>query len=376
MFLLAVCTTHLAFCVECKAFQFTKAEDLTPNWKSELSKIPLSFRGKSLPSWMEENIRKEVAEFSSYTVEELENVFSKVSRTLFHFRIRNGQVFVRCNENGLFPPMSEYALAMMHILKQPECRIDSGDFLLDFADTVAHSTTDFPILCFSKQSRSNFIMVPDGFAIGSERIQLLQEIDLASIRFAWEKKQDMGFWIGAVNGLFLNRNDEWRTNQRASVVLFSLAHPTLVFARFSEYAKEDRICEEMLSMHAELSSPRISQAAACNYKYQIDVEGWSCGFHRSQWVLYSNCVSVKQNGPNTQWYYNGLVPYVHYVPYSTDCSDLEDVIMWLRSNEDKAREIALQGRQFARKYLNTDMTYLYLHEVMVELNKLNKSIAR
>jgi hypothetical protein len=130
----------------------------------------------------------------------------------------------------------------------------------------------------------------------------------------------------------------------------------------------------MKAMHDFISSNRISQFDSCRYKYQIDVDGWGCGFHRAQWVLRSNCVSVKQRGPNIQWYYNGLKPYVHYVPYETDCSDLANVLTWLRANDDKAKEIALQGRRFALDYLNTDMSYLYLYHVLLELNKLNLSI--
>ncbi len=75
-----------------------------------------------------------------------------------------------------------------------------------------------------------------------------------------------------------------------------------------------------------------------------------------------------------QWYYSGLKPYVHYVPYEDYCSDLKDIILWLRQNDDKARKIALNGSAFAKKYLNINISYLYLYYVLVECNKLNLSI--
>lgn len=374
LFVVFTAWSIFSFSIECKAFQFIEAEDLLKSSQINLREIGLKFKGKTLPEWMLSNIQNEVSQFSSYTTEEFEEFYSKAWQTLFHFRIRGGKLYVRCNENGLFPPMTEYAGAILLLLKQPGCQLKSGDFLLDFADTVAKNVTTFPILCFSKDPDSNYIMVPDGFAIWKEKIQLMREIDKANSLYPWENKIEKGFWIGSVNGLYFNEPMLWKTNQRSEIVLFSLEHPDLVFAKFSSFINEDRVCDEMKNRHHELHSQRIPQAESCKFKYQIDVEGWSCGFHRTQWVLRSNCVSIKQRGPNTQWFYNGLKPYVHYVPYEADCSDLKNAIEWLRQNDDKAKEIALQGRQFALDYLNTEITYLYLYTVLLELNKLNRSL--
>lgn len=103
---------------------------------------------------------------------------------------------------------------------------------------------------------------------------------------------------------------------------------------------------------------------SCAYKYQIDVDGWASGYHRCQWVLRSNCVPLKQQSDYIQWYYTGLVPYVHYIPYLSDCSDLAEKIDWLHMHDAEAYEIACAGQQFAKMYLSREMTYLYLHEVL------------
>jgi hypothetical protein len=370
LFLLFLPLFTAGFCLEHKAFQFVEAEALLKASDLRKSSISLHLEGKTLPSWMENTILEEVAAFSSFTEAECENFFSSTWQTLFHFRIRNGKLYVRCNENGLFPPMTEYAAAIFYLLQQPGCSLTHGDFFLNFADTVAKNKTSFPILCFCKDPESNYIMVPDGWAIWKDRIHLMKQIDRTCRAYPWEKKIPQAFWMGALNGLFLNEPLLWRTNQRSRVVLFSLEHPDLLFAKFPPFLNEDRVCDEMKAMHSLLSVPRTSQLDACTYKYLLDVEGWGCGFHRTQWILRSNCVCVKQRGPNTQWHYNGLKPYVHYVPYESDCSDLLSVLEWLRTHDNEAKSIALHGHQYALDYLNTDITYLYLYRVLLELSKL------
>ncbi len=370
LWLLLFVSFNTAFCLEHKAFQFVEAEHLIRASGWHKKEIPLNLEGKKLPDWMETTIRKETSAFAPFTEQELEDFFHSAWQTLFHFRIRQGKLYVRCNEDGLFPPMTEYTAAIFHLLKQPQCTLKEGDFLLEFADTVAKNKTRFPILCFCKDPESNYIMVPDGWAIWKERIQLMEEIDQACRVFPWEKKINQAFWMGALNGLFFNDSSLWHTNQRSQVVLFGLKHPDLIFAKFPPFLKEDRVCDEMKAHHSLLSTARISQFDSCKYKYQLDVEGWGCGYHRTQWVLRSNCVCIKQKGPNTQWHYNGLKPYVHYIPYETDCSDLLSILDWLKTHDKEAQDIALQGRQYALDYLNTDITYLYLYRVLLELNKL------
>jgi hypothetical protein len=358
------------FCLEYKSFQFVEAETLLRASHLLKNQIPFCLKGKQLPHWMMDTILKETSAFSPFTEEELETFYHSTWKTLFHFRIRNGKLYVRCNENGLYPPMVEYTAAIYYLLQQPESSLQYGDFLLEFADTVAKNKTLFPILCFCKDPESNYIMVPDGWALGRERIALMNEIDTACEIFPWKKKINKAFWMGSLNGLFFDDPLLWRTNQRAAVVLFGLEHPDLVFAKFPPFLSEDRPCDEMKAMHSLLSATHTSQKDSCKYKYQLDVEGWGCGFHRTQWILRSNCVCVKQRGPNTQWHYNGLKPYVHYVPYESDCSDLLNVLQWLLAHDEEAKTIALEGRQYAIDYLNTDITYLYLYHVLLELVKL------
>lgn len=157
------------------------------------------------------------------------------------------------------------------------------------------------------------------------------------------------------------------------MVLFSLDRPDLAFARMNYIAPwtAEYICQEMKDLEKELCCDYISAGDSCKYKYLIDIDGFGATFHRCQWILRSNCTLIKQEDGYVQWYYSGLKPYIHYVPYNKDCSNLEDIILWLREHDEEAERIAQAGRQFALKYLDMNTTYLYLYHVLKEYNKLN-----
>jgi hypothetical protein len=73
---------------------------------------------------------------------------------------------------------------------------------------------------------------------------------------------------------------------------------------------------------------------------------------------------------NSQWYYCGLKPYVHYVPYQSDCSDLASQILWLRQNDLKAREIAREGSKFFEEHLTLEKCHLYLYYALKKYQAL------
>ena len=269
-------------------------------------------------------------------------------------------------------------------------KLEDGDFLIYLKDGADEIFASYPVLCFAKNPASHFILIPDWFSLSGENqsndLKLLetifqqkgaviQEIRQGEQKYPWHLKREIAFWRGGAHGDYLINNALWKTNPRAMLVLFSIDHPDLVFARFLD-TRFLEVCDEMIKLKPQLSAPWMSPMQSCLYKYQIDVDGWASGYHRCQWVLRSNCVPLKQESFYIQWYYSGLYPYVHYVPYLSDCSDLAEKIQWLKENDDIAYEIACAGQQFAEKYLNEEMTHLYLYEVLRRvLEKCNYSKA-
>ena len=62
----------------------------------------------------------------------------------------------------------------------------------------------------------------------------------------------------------------------------------------------------------------------------------------------------------TKYFIDGMLkPWVHYVPVSYSGADIGEKVRWLREHDDMARQIAENGRNFARSYLRLEDFYCY-----------------
>jgi len=71
--------------------------------------------------------------------------------------------------------------------------------------------------------------------------------------------------------------------------------------------------------------------------------------------LLAGMIVLKPETPNHQWFYDGLIPYKHYVPLKTDLSDLKTKIDWLRHNPRESKMISENAHIFARYHFNPEM---------------------
>ena len=91
-----------------------------------------------------------------------------------------------------------------------------------------------------------------------------------------------------------------------------------------------------------LSEPICEQI---KYKYMIVVDGDASSWLRGPLLLYSNAVPVVIETRFAPLYQNQWIPWIHYVPVKNDQSDLIEQIKWLKENDEKAQEIARNGRE-------------------------------
>lgn len=144
----------------------------------EINEFEIDFENTEFPDWMVENIRREVREFSSSSLEELEHHFLKSNENFLHFRIRNGVLYFRYK--GTRPSEAVTYSAVLHkILSQKKDEIQTADFLINLSDGVGPKKYPCPTLCFSKYNTSNAISIPDRFAITQKREELVESIEKA-----------------------------------------------------------------------------------------------------------------------------------------------------------------------------------------------------
>ncbi|PLW07099.1 hypothetical protein PCASD_25404 [Puccinia coronata f. sp. avenae] len=173
------------------------------------------------------------------------------------------------------------------------------------------------------------------------------------------KKNPKLLWRGSTTGAEFKTGVEWQDSQRARLHL--LAHqqdgsahvlsPDDSLTRVAAKPVQDlnhRLLDVSFSGGPVQCDPPTCEYMAKNlqfagtmgldesyqYKYLIDVDGngWSGRFHR----LMSTKSLVLKSTIFPEWYSDRVQPWVHYVPIKVDYSDLYDVMVFFRGEDDPA----------------------------------------
>ncbi len=191
------------------------------------------------------------------------------------------------------------------------------------------------VLAYAKKLNDKHTMLmPDLFFLHQHGYQktLIPEID--SARIPWHEKKSACVWRGnPTNGTSCNipgRDCGEPLNQRQLFV--------------QQYKQGS-----FISMNYDDSS--LTKAQQLQYKYILDIDGWSNTWDGTFWKLYSGSVMLKCDGVWTQWYYDELEPYVHYIPIAADCSDLSEKIGWCKTHDEECQQIAKNAYEFVKRKL-------------------------
>ena len=67
-----------------------------------------------------------------------------------------------------------------------------------------------------------------------------------------------------------------------------------------------------------------------SYKYQLSVDGHTAAWKRPAMIMISNQVLFKTTTKFYQWFYDGLIPFVNYIPVQPNFDDLIEKVEWAR----------------------------------------------
>lgn len=192
---------------------------------------------------------------------------------------------------------------------------------------------------------------------------------------SWEEREEKLFWRGKPwDGKHFGMYDfgNWKEIPRGRLVSESQKHPDLIDAAFSEYPEKclqqdlDRCVLEMGKIQY------VSWEKALHYKYQMAIDGVTCSFPATQWKLLSGALTLKQDSPDIMYFYDELIPWVHYVPVRNDLSDLIEKIRWAKTHDEEARKIAEEGRRFALEHLMPEHIFQYASKILCKYADLQK----
>ncbi|XP_066601040.1 O-glucosyltransferase rumi homolog [Prorops nasuta] len=238
----------------------------------------------------------------------------------------------------------------------------------DYPQSSKHFGSPLPIFSFSKTDQYYDIAYPAwSFWEGGPAISLYPKglgrwdqhrasLDKANKRIPWNRKEIKAFFRGSRT-----------SSERDNLVKLSRHKPDLVDAR---YTKNQAWKSNADTLHAP-PAPEISLEDHCKYKYLFNYRGVAASFRHKHLFL---CRSLVFHVGNewTEFYYDTMKPWLHYIPVSSNAKeeDLEELILFAKSNNDISEEIANRGRDFIWNNLKMSHVTCYWKRLLKAYSKL------
>lgn len=309
-------------------------------------------------SWITSQIEKDFANFTDSSKESVLRTFDLLpeDKLLFLFTVNNGILSINKKNNDMngacergvfiYSRIFEY-LAKHKYITNVSFLLRFSDF---FSDPMPYTTADLaPVLTTSKdlgrRIDQDLVLIPDYMSL-EDIPKFMPRIRQANKIYPWGKKQHKIHWRGGhadVSGF------------RKSIVEYSLKDPdSIIDARFV-VAKKDFVLPEL-----QLKS-----------KFLLNIDGHTAAWTRPIWQLQSNSVMLKQNSALTQWYYDALIPDVHFIAVNSDPVAIVNKIN--RYSDTELYNIAQAGSIFAENNLTIDDMVAYIALVLQKYESLQNN---
>lgn len=211
---------------------------------------------------------------------------------------------------------------------------------------IFHDKKTIFAMC-KKINDKHTVLLPDIYYITRKGYkETLDDIDKS--RVFYQNKKSICVWRGnlenGTNHNFFNTEGKHELNQR-------------------KYFK--KLYDEKRFPKVDFEDAKMSMKEQMNFKYILDIDGFSNTWDATVWKLYSGSVLFKLRSKWKQWYYDELREWDHYIPIENDFSDLNDKIEWCIHNEDKCIKITENAKQFVLTKLNWERVH---QDIMASLN--------
>ncbi len=325
------------------------------------------------PDWMVEQIHEDLDPFREggvtiaqikKTVQEVYKVPGGTLAGFVHYTISNNEISANRHSLARDDVRVNHVIEVLEGMAE-QLALPDIDFLVAVWDSYDNplylERTHCPVFTMCKlKSNHKGVLFPE-FRFFSYRQRLFSDITSASDRSLWEKKNPKAFWRGMTSGFNFQRGI-WDYRPRARLVLFSREYPELLDAGFtSDYNLGGGV--KPILEHYDLFRPWEYPVGFVNSKYLVSIDGNTFASNL-WWQLISNCTVLKGESDFVEWFYKGLEPYVHYVPYEMDMSDFGGKIEWLLENDQEAKKIAHQGSAFGKEYLSNAGLVVYFYRLL------------
>jgi hypothetical protein len=321
---------------------------------------------------LDEHIQEEFAPFPKITLRQLdktEELLKNANCPLMRVKITRGISTYHAPPTALKPYQMLRIDGYVRLFEKLAHRLPDLDLIIVLSDTfrlkfLGKGTA--PVFCMSKlNTQKRVLCIPEIHSYPTVDAFYTQ-VDAAASQFPWEHKSEIAFWRGSTTGgLYSPKN--WMHKLRTKLVTFSKSLPEQLDCAFHCFVQGTPEAEAIMRSRGLFGDP-CDSLSHLKYKYLMAIDGNS--FPSSlKWQLFSGSVVLKNESNWIEWFSYALTPYEHYVPYKVDCSDLREKILWLKSNDLLAKEIAHKASQFARSNLTSKKIEDYVYTLLVAYSK-------
>jgi len=182
-------------------------------------------------------------------------------------------------------------------------------------------------------------------------------------KYPWEKKKKKAVWRGSTTG-HLNLYPSWSMMPRVQVSLLSAARPDVIDAGFHKISTTQGNYNIENFTDYGLIKKGMKSEDFMKYRAVIDVDGNSWSSRLSS-LLSMNSVVIKVEPAWTQYFFDELVPWKHYIP--SNFSNLVETVEYVMSddNEEKIRKIVNNAQSWAKSKLTKEQMALDVLWILV-----------
>ena len=334
------------------------------------------------PEWAVLQINNDLSQFKNKTIsrKKLLEVYEKYSDQLrlVKFTISNNKLYINKkfgDDHNILDRIGAFKRAIDKI-----CSVASLPdlvFVMSIHDGLHANDidTDVPIFLMCKEKHSeNYILAPDYESL-NERYQVLKDKDITTTSYLWENKFSQLMWRGCAgqhasdeSGNIMRR-DNLHLFSRVQLCQLSLEYPSMINAKFTVINQGEG--DEAVPFLHQYRGQYLEYDYLARFKYQILIDGNVCSYGKSGWRFFSNSVVFLPDSNWTQWYYNDLQPWVHYIPVNENLDDLVDKLQWAMAHDLESKQIAQNGRNFAISHPTAEKDTVYLYYLLCNYAYLN-----
>jgi len=235
-------------------------------------------------------------------------------------------------------------------------------------DCPPEQPLEYPIFSFDKTEGSEKILIPDTDYLVTNCYKSILSNDPQNFSEKFNRAIFAGSTTGG-GGLSLQKIINKKVPRIKSAEYFKDSE--LVLFKITNICQtEDQQIIDYIS-NLGILIDRVSWESQINYKFLISVDGNGATWSRIVNALCSNSVLLKYDSPRTQFYYDSLVPWLHYIPISSD-QEIEKIVQSEIDYPGKYEYIAEASSKFATSYLNKEVIDCYVIELLKSFSNLFK----